>query len=405
MSISQLARSICESPTLKLNETAALLREKGEPVIHLGGGEPKSRAPLDAIVNCSSLLSTGEVRYTPPDGIPALKKAIIRYTEEHYNRLMMPENVIVSNGAKQAIMVLLYAILDPHEEVIFPAPYWVSYPEMVKLAGGVPVVVTPKDGSFHPTMEEIADAVGPYTKAILINSPNNPSGIVYSAAFIAEIVQFCEKKGLYLIMDDTYNRLVFDGQPPINCYEFTNDHTESSRLVVVNCVSKMYAMTGFRIGWAVGNRDVIKAMSNIQSQQTSGPSVPAQWAAVGALNGVQSSIESLRVTLENNRNVMIERFRAFNGVSVTRPGGTFYCFPDFSAYMRDSQKLARLLLDKVRVVTVPGKEFGMEGHLRISFCGAAKEIVEGVERIKWALDPNAPNEIYLGNRKLVRDWL
>jgi aspartate aminotransferase len=390
MSISQLARSICESPTLKLNETAALLREKGEPVIHLGGGEPKSRAPLDAIVNCSSLLSTGEVRYAPPDGIPALKKAIIRYTEEHYNRLVTPENVIVSNGAKQAIMVALYAILDPHEEVIFPAPYWVSYPEMVKLAGGAPVVVTPKDGSFHPTVEEIADAVGPYTKAILINSPNNPSGVVYPAAFIAEIVQFCEKKGLYLIMDDTYNRLVFDGQAPINCYEFANDHTESSRLVVVNCVSKMYAMTGFRIGWAVGNRDLIRAMSNIQSQQTSGPSVPAQWAAVGALNGVQSSIESLRVTLENNRNVMLERFRAFNGISVTRPGGTFYCFPDFSAYMRDSQKLARLLLDKVRVVTVPGREFGMESHLRISYCGSAKEIVEGVERIKWALDPNAP---------------
>ncbi|HZT33494.1 MAG TPA: pyridoxal phosphate-dependent aminotransferase [Bryobacteraceae bacterium] len=405
MSISQLARCICESPTLKLNETAALLREKGEPVIHLGGGEPKSKAPLDAIVNCSSMLSSGEVRYAPPDGIPALKKAIIRYTEEHYNRLVTPENVIVSNGAKQAIMVLLYAILDPHEEVIFPAPYWVSYPEMVKLAGGAPVVVTPKDGSFHPTVEEVADAVGPYTKAILINSPNNPSGVVYSAAFIAEIVQFCEKKGLYLIMDDTYNRLVFDGQAPINCYDFANDHTETSNLVVVNCVSKMYAMTGFRIGWAVGSRDVIKAMTNIQSQQTSGPSVPAQWAAVGALNGVQSSIESLRVTLENNRNVMVARFKAFNGVSVTKPGGTFYCFPDFSAYMRDSQKLARLLLDKVRVVTVPGREFGMEGHLRISFCGSTKEIVEGVERIKWALDPNAPNELYLGNRKLVRDWL
>ena len=142
MSISQLARSICESPTLKLNETAALLRDKGEPVIHLGGGEPKSKAPIDAIVNCTALLNTGEVKYTPADGIPALKKAIIRYTEEHYDRLVAPENVIVSSGAKQAIMVLLHAILDPKDEVIFPVPYWVSYPEMVKLAGGVPVPVT-----------------------------------------------------------------------------------------------------------------------------------------------------------------------------------------------------------------------------------------------------------------------
>ncbi len=405
VSISQLARSISESPTLKLNETAALLREKGEPVIHLGGGEPKTRAPIDAIINCTALLNTGEVRYTPPDGIPALKKAIIRYTEENYGRLVSPDNVIASSGAKQSIMVLLYTILEPKDEVVFPAPYWVSYPEMVKLAGGVPVPVTPEDGSFRPTIEEIAEAVGSYTKAIIINSPNNPSGVMYSRDFIAEIVQFCEKKSLWLIMDDTYNRLVFDGKSPINCYEFSENHSESSRLVVINCVSKMYAMTGFRIGWAVGNKEVVRAMSNIQSQQTSGPSAPSQWAAVGALNGIQSSIQSLRMTLENNRNVMIERLKAFDGVKVTKPDGTFYCFPDFSAYMKDSQKLANLLLEKVRVVAVPGKEFGFEGHLRLSYCGTLKDIMEGVERIKWALDPNSPNELFLGSRKLVRDWL
>jgi len=405
VSVSQLARSISESVTLKLNETAALLREKGEPVIHLGGGEPKSRAPIDAIVSCTAMLNTGEVRYTPPDGIPALKKAIIRYTEEHYRKLVSPDNVIASNGAKQAIMVALYAILEPKDEVVFPAPYWVSYPEMVKLAGGVPVAVTPEDGSFHPTIEEIAEAVGPYTKAVIINSPNNPSGVMYSRDFIAEIVQFCEKKNLWLIMDDTYNRLVFDGKTPVNCYEFVTQPLDTSKLILINCVSKMYAMTGFRIGWAIGNKELIRAMTNIQSQQTSGPSAPAQWAAVGALNGVQSSIESLRMTLENNRNVMIERLRAIEGVKVVKPDGTFYCFPDFSAYMRDSNRLAALLLEKVRVVTVPGKEFGMEGRLRLSFCGTVKEIMEGIERIQWALDPNAPNELYLGTRKLVRDWL
>ena len=404
MSISQLARSIHESVTLKLNETAALLREKGEPVIHLGGGEPKSRAPIDAIVNCAALLNTGEVRYAPPDGIPQLKKAIIRYTEENYDKLVTPNHVIVSNGAKQSIMGALYAILEPKDEVIFPAPYWVSYPEMVKLAGGVPVIVTPEDGTFHPTLEEMAEAVGPYTKAIIINSPNNPSGVMYSEEFIAGMVEFCEKKSLYLIMDDTYNRLVYDGRAPINCYKYARNQTESSKLVVVNCVSKMYAMTGFRVGWAIGSKELVGAMINIQSQQTSGPSVPAQWAAVGALNGVQSSIESLRRTLENNRNVLVKHLRAFDGVKVTKPDGTFYTFPDFSAYMKDSNKLANLLLEKVRVVTVPGKEFGMEGHLRVSFCGSIKEITEGVERIKWALDPNSPNELYLGDRKLMRDW-
>jgi len=405
MSLSQLARSISESPTLKLNETAALLREKGEPVIHLGGGEPKSKAPVDAIVSCTALLSTGDVKYTPADGIPALKKAIIRYTEEHYQRLAAPENVIASSGAKQAIMVLLHAILDPKDEVIFPVPFWVSYPEMVKLAGGVPVPVTARDGSFQPTVAEIAEAVGPYTKAIILNSPNNPSGLVYTEEFVAGVVELCEQRNLYLVMDDTYNRLIFDGRAPTNCYQFSKVHNlDSSKLVVVNCVSKMYAMTGFRIGWAIGNREVIRAMANIQSQETSGPAAPSQWAAVGALNGVQSSIESLRLTLENNRNVMVNRLSAIDGVKVTKPAGTFYCFPDFSAYEKDSQKLSRLLLDKVRVVTVPGREFGMEGHLRLSFCGGTREVTEGIERIRWAIDPTAPNEMFLGDRKLVRDW-
>ena len=298
MSLSQLARSISESPTLKLNETAALLREKGEPVIHLGGGEPKSKAPIDAVINCTALLNTGEVRYTPPDGIPALKKAVIRYTEEHYRKLVSADNVLVSGGAKQAIMVLLHAILDPKEEVIFPAPYWVSYPEMVKLAGGVPVVVTAEDGTFYPTVREIADSVGSYTKAIILNSPNNPSGAMYCRDFIGEMVEFCEKKSIYLVMDDIYNRLVFNGKSAPICYDFMKAPLEQSKLVVVNGVSKTYAMTGFRIGWAIANRELTEAMGNIQSQQTSGPSAPSQWAAVGALNGVQSSVEALRLTLD-----------------------------------------------------------------------------------------------------------
>jgi aspartate aminotransferase len=401
--LSQLALSIKESPTLKLNETAALLRDKGEPVIHLGGGEPKSRTPIDAIISCSSLLATGEVRYTPADGIPALKKAIIRYTEEHYDRIAKPENVIVSSGAKQTLMVALHAILDPKDEVIFPVPYWVSYPEMVKLAGGVPVPVAASDGTFCPSFEDVAAAVGAYTKAIIINSPNNPSGVMYPGEFVARIVELCERRNIWLLMDDTYNRLVFDGRVPTNCYEFSHEDLDRSQLLVVNCVSKMYAMTGFRIGWGVGNRELIKAMTNIQSQQTSGPSAPSQWAAVGALNGVQNSIEALRSTLENNRNVLVARLRALPGVKVTNPGGTFYTFPDFSALNPSSHKLAAYLLETVRVAVVPGKEFGLEGHLRVSFCGTIKDIREGTERMQWALDPNAPNELYLGSRKLVRD--
>jgi aspartate aminotransferase len=405
MTISLIGKSIAESATLKLNETAALLRAKGEPVIHLGGGEPKSKPPLDAIVAAAALLNSGEVRYTPADGIPALKQAIIRYTEEFYHRRVEPEHVIASGGAKQAIMVCLQAILNPQDEVIYPVPYWVSYPEMVKLCGAVPVPVRAEDGSFHPRLADIEMHVSSYTKAVIINSPNNPSGAVYSEQFIAEIVEFCERRGLYLIMDDIYHRLVFDGRKPINCYAYAKDSSENAKLVVINGVSKQYAMTGFRIGWAVANKRLIEVMTNIQSHQTSGPSAVCQYAAVAAMNGVQSSVESLRTTLENNRNVLMARLRAFEGVKAYEPGGTFYCFTDFSYYEKSSTKLSRFLLDRVRVVTVPGVEFGMEGFLRLSTCGAMKDITEGVERMQWALDPNAPNELYIGDRKLVRDWM
>ncbi len=405
MSISQLARSILPSPTLKLNETAARLREKGEPVIHLGGGEPKSKAPLDAILGCATQLNTGEVRYAPADGLPAMKKAILRYTEEHYGRMVAPENVVVSSGAKQSIMNTLYAVLEPKDEVIFPAPYWVSYPEMVKLAGGVPVPITPEDGGFQPSLREIEEKIGQYTKAVIINSPNNPSGAIYAADFIRGVVELCERHNLWLIMDDLYNRLVFDGAVAARAWDYARDLGEASRLVIVQGVSKMYAMTGFRIGWSIANRELSEAMTNIQSHQTSGPVTVSQWAAIGALNGVQNGIDSLRLTLENNRNVLVDRLSTIPGIRIVKPKGTFYCFPDFSAYSFDSHKLAQFLLDRVRVVTVPGVDFGMEGHLRISYCGTIREIMEGVERIKWALDPAAPNELFLGDRKLVRDWV
>ena len=405
MNLSHMARSISESPTLKLNEAARRLREKGEPVIHLGGGEPKSRTPIDAIVRCTAVLNTGEVRYAPADGIPALKQAVIRYTEDHYGRKPAPENVLISSGTKHAIMVALHAVLDPHEEVIIPAPYWASYPEMVRIAGGVPVKVVAEDGGFIPSVDEIAEAVGSHTKAVLVNSPNNPTGVVYPPEVVAGIVRLCEERGLFLIVDDIYNRLLFDGRTATNVYDYCGSDIDASRMIVVNGVSKTYAMTGFRVGWAIGAADIIRAMGNIQSQETSGAATPSQWAAVGALSGVQSSVETLRLTLQNNRNVMIERLRAIPGVQVTEPGGAFYCFPDFKAYRTDSQQLAAFLLEKVRVVAIPGREFGMDGHLRLSFCASTKEIIEGLERIRWALDPSTPNELYVGDHRLVRDWL
>jgi len=405
MGISQLARSIVDSPTLRLNEEARLLRERGLPVIHLGIGEPKNKTPITAILAAANKLNSGEVKYTPTDGTPSLKKAIIKYTEENYNRIIDPENIIVTNGAKQSLFNVIFSLVDPQDEVIILAPYWVSYPEMVKMSYGVPIIVTPKDGSFYPRMEDILEAVTSYTKAIILNSPNNPSGMVFPEDFIQEIVEYCEAKGIYLIMDDIYHRLVFDGEKSYPGYRYTRNDIESTKVIVTNGVSKIYGMTGFRIGWVIASRRLVEVMTNVQAQMTSNPATILQSAAEGALNGNQSYVESLRLTIENNRNVVMQELRSFNGIRVNKPQGTFYCLPDFRAYQEDSVELADFLLKKALVVTVPGVEFGFEGHLRISYSGTVKDITEGVARMKWALDPESPREIYIGDRKMVRDWL
>jgi len=405
MTLSQLARSIAESPTLRLNEEAQDLREKGEPVIHLGIGEPKNKTPIGAVLSAGARLNEGDIKYTPTDGIPSLKKAILRYTEESYDRLVAPENIIVSSGAKQALYNLFYTLLNPQEEVIILAPYWVSYPEMVRMVYGVPVIVTPEDGTFHPRMEDIERKVSTYTRAIVVNSPNNPSGMVFSEDFIGQVVQFCERKKIYLIMDDIYHKLVFDGKTAPPGYRFTRQTPDETYVIVVNGISKLYGMTGFRVGWAVAPRKIVEIMTNVQAQTTSCPSLILQAGAEGALTGMQSIVEGLRLTIQNNRDVTMQELQSFRDVRTPRPEGTFYCLPDFRAYAQDSVELSNFLLRKALVVTIPGSEFGMEGHLRLSYSGTVKEITEGIARIKWALDPESPNEIYIGDRKMVRDWL
>lgn len=410
MIISRLARSIAESPTFALNEEARLLRERGEPVINMSIGEPKNKTPFTAVLSSAAKLTAGDVKYTPPDGTPSLKKSIIRYTEENYDRLVAPENVIISSGAKQSLYNILYSILNPQDEVIILAPYWVSYPEMVKMVYGIPVIITPEDGTFHPRLEDIIKAVSSYTRAIIVNSPNNPSGAVFSRDFISQIVEFCELKKIYLIMDDIYHKLIFDDTKWEPAYKYSNLDIDNTMIIVVNGVAKLYGMTGFRIGWAIANRKLVEVMRNVQAQTTSCTSLVLQAAAEGALNGLQSIVENLRLTFENNRTVIVQELKSFNGVRLIPPQGTFYALPDFKAYLsssiaKDSVELSRLLLKKALVVTVPGKEFGMEGHLRLSFAGSLKDIREGIERMKWVLDPTAPSEIYIGDRKLIRDWL
>jgi aspartate aminotransferase len=405
MSISFQARGIAPSPTFALNEKARLLREKGEPVINLGIGEPKNKTPITAILSSVARLREGDVKYTRVDGIPSLKKAIIRYTEENYGRVVTPENIIVTNGAKQSLFNILYTLLNPQDEVILLAPYWVSYPEMVKMCYANPVIVVPEDGTFYHRMEEVERVASSYTKAIILNSPNNPSGAMYPAEFIAKMVEFCESKGIYLIMDDIYHKLVYQQNQWKPAWNYTDKDIENTRVIVVNGVSKLYGMTGFRVGWAIAPRKLVEIMTNVQGQMTSNPAIVLQSAAEGALTGQQGLVENLRMTFENNRQIILNELKAFSDLKVVPPDGTFYVMPDFRAYGEDSTKIANFLLEKALVVTVPGKEFGMEGFIRLSFAGAVKDIIEGIERLRWALDPKAPNEIYIGDRKLIRDWL
>ncbi|HPF69563.1 MAG TPA: pyridoxal phosphate-dependent aminotransferase [Candidatus Krumholzibacteria bacterium] len=398
MPFSKLAQSIAPSPTLALNARAARLRAAGEPVIHLGGGEPESKAPPTAVAAGIEMLQTGEVRYTPAAGTPAMKDAIIDYTGRFYGRRVDRENVMASAGAKQAIMIALLALVDPGDEVVFPVPYWVSYPDMVRLAGGVPVPVRPSDGSFQPTVEDIERALTPRTRAVLLNSPNNPSGAVFDEDFVRGVIELGEKRDVFVLMDDIYHRLVFDEAEPVNCLACTDRELDDARVVILNGVSKQYAMTGFRIGWAVGPRALITAMANIQSHQSGNPCALSQHAAVAAILGKHGAVAALKGTLERNRNELMRLLAEIPGLGVNVPGGTFYSFCDFSRFDRNSARLSEHLLEKVQVVTVPGVEFGTEGHLRLSYCGPLDEIREGVRRIAWLLDRNGSAEFETGGR-------
>ena len=271
---------------------------------------------------------------------------------------------------------------------------------MIKMCWGVPVVVTPEDGRFEPTPAEVEERVSSSTKAILLNSPNNPSGWLYSEEFVAALVDFCERRDIYLIMDDIYHKLVFDGRTAPPAYKYTSRDVESTKVIVINGISKLYGMTGFRIGWAVAPRPIAEVMTNVQAQTTSCTSVILQAAAEGALNGLQGLVEGLRVTMQNNRDVIVQELRSFTGVKLIEPRDV-YAFPDFRAYKAGSVELASFA-EAGQGGGGAGQEFGMEGHIRLSFAVSVKDITESIAQIKWALDPNSPNEIYIGDRKLIR---
>ncbi|MDD4004797.1 MAG: pyridoxal phosphate-dependent aminotransferase [Elusimicrobiaceae bacterium] len=399
--ISELAKAIISSPTLALDAKAKQMKAAGEPVIHLGGGEPAGEMPPAAKSAALEKINSGLVKYTAVGGTPSLKKAVADYTLRAYGHEANPENILISGGAKQSLYNFLFAVLDPGDEVVFAAPYWVSYPEMVRMCRAVPVIVTPADGGFEPAVSEMDSALTPRTKAVLLNSPNNPSGHAYSPEFVRGVIELCQARGIFLVMDDIYRELVFDAVPPVSAFKYAKN---PAQLVIVNGISKTYGMTGFRIGWAVADPGLVRVMANIQGQTTSCPSDLSQAAAIGALEGGPEFVAQLNAGLKHKRDILVEELAHIKGVRLRVPKGTFYSLPDFSFYNTNSVELAQFLLEKAKVVTIPGAHSGMEGHLRISYCGPENGIIEGIRRIRWALDPGSPSDITIGGSKYTRTW-
>ncbi len=401
--LSKNISSIQNSPTLSLNEKARQLRENGADVINLGIGEPLNNFPDGALKCIMEKLETRKIKYGPTGGTKPLKYAIQEYTKKHYGRTPDLNNITVNVGAKQALFNLLYVLLNPGEEVILFTPYWVSYPEMVKLAHGKPVYVQTNE-IFIPEMENVIAAITANTKAIILNTPNNPTGAVYPPELIAALVDYCESNQIYLIMDDIYHQLIFDPAQWVPGYVFTSKPFNKSHLIIVNGISKTYGMTGFRIGWTIAAESIIKAMEKIQSHSTSGVSVLLQEAALGAMKDGEQTVQELKIFIQTNKDLLTGELLKIKGIKLAEPGGTFYCFPDFRKINSDSQQLASLLLDKAFIATVPGIAFGQEGYLRLSYTCSTEQIIQSAARIRWAIDSDAPQEIIIGGETCLCDW-
>ncbi len=381
------------SPTLALTGKAKELRKKGHDVISFTAGEPDFDTPEHIKEAAIRAVKEGHTKYTPVGGMEELKEAIIeRYRKDHsleYAR----EEILVSCGGKHSFYNLCQALLDPGDEFIVPAPYWVSYPPMVRLAGGVPRIVhTREEEGFRLTPERLKDSITDRTKAVVINSPSNPTGCVYPPGEIEELVRVAIDRGVLLISDEIYDRIVY-GEVEFVCAAGVCDGARENT-VILNGVSKSYSMTGWRIGYALGPKGLIEAMTRVQSQSTSNPTSISQWASVAALKGSQQCVEEMVREFKKRRDMMVEGLSSIDGISCVRPQGAFYVFANVSTFfgrahkdraIDDSTGFASFLLDTGEVCVVPGAGFGDDRYIRLSFACSEEDIRRGVDRIKEAV--------------------
>ncbi|MFP4243847.1 MAG: pyridoxal phosphate-dependent aminotransferase [Ectothiorhodospira sp.] len=388
--LSSRVQRIKPSPTLAVSALAAQLKAQGRDVIGLGAGEPDFNTP-DPIKEAGiTAIREGKTKYTAVDGTPGLKQAIIEKFKRDNGHHFEPDQILVSCGGKQSFFNLCQALLDAGDEVIIPAPYWVSYPDMVLLADGAPVIVpTGKDQAFKMTPAQLEGAITPRTRLVVINSPSNPTGVAYSREELVALGQVLLRHPHVLVAtDDMYEHMMFGDAPFCNILMACPDLEE--RTIVLNGVSKAYAMTGWRIGYAGGPKPLIAAMKKIQSQSTSNPTSVSQEAAEAALNGDQSCVGEMCRAFQERHDYLVEALTAIPGVECLPSDGTFYSFPSVQGAMDrlgiDSDvAFAEHLLDQVGVALVPGSAFGAEGYVRISFATSLDNLKQAVERIGRAV--------------------
>jgi aspartate aminotransferase len=387
--VNERVRALKPSETLALSARARELRARGEKVVSFAAGEPDFDTPLPIQEGAIAAIRGGHHRYTEVAGTAALRGAIVEKLRRDIGVTYGPKEIVVGNGAKHAIWNALFTLLEPGDEVLCPAPYWVSFPEMVRLAGGSPVAVVPARG-YKVTAEDLERAVTPRTRLLILNSPNNPSGMVYTREEVAGLVEIAKRHDLMILSDEIYERLVYGSAKHTSPASLGDD--ARSRTVVINGVSKTWAMTGWRIGYAAAPAEIAEGMERLQGQMTSNPSSVSQQAALTALTGDPEAAETMRKRFAIRRDFVVERLSRVPGVKLVAPEGAFYAFPDMSEALARSKRgvtgsaaLCDYLIDEAKVVCVPGAAFGMEGHIRLSYAIADGEIAEGLDRLDAAL--------------------
>ncbi len=389
MNLSKKALSIQPSPTLAITAKANQMKADGKDVVGFGAGEPDMDTPAYIKEAAIAAINAGFTKYTPSSGIMDLRKAIAEKLAKENGVQVEPSQIVVSNGAKHSIANVCQALLNEGDEVIIPAPYWVSYPEIVKMYGGKPVIVdTLEEDGFLLKAQRLEKVINEKTKLFILCSPSNPTGSMYDAAQLAELAEVLSKRDIYTLSDEIYEKLIYDGAKHISIASLPG---MADRTITINGMSKAYSMTGWRIGYAAGPKDLMKAVDNIQSHGASNPVSISQKAALAALKGDGVQLEAMRVEFQKRRDVMVQKLNAIPGVTCLKPQGAFYCFPNVSAHfgksrpggapIQDSTAFASQLLEAEGVAVVPGADFGASDFMRLSYATDLASIEKGLERI------------------------